>query len=156
MRMNRMAGWAVLAIACFAALLLLLKGLSLHGSASYVFIEHGPGRGGQGGGFMVLQKAERYEPFALLYSSVWMALKLAVLGASIWLWTKSSGILRGASIAAAGLALMSLLSPIGGALLVIAMLIIKPKRKEAPAVTHVNTAVDNGAFLDEWERNART
>ncbi|WP_419873445.1 hypothetical protein [Candidatus Pristimantibacillus sp. PTI5] len=170
MKTNRIVLWTVFGITGFAAVLLLLKAMTLFGLSNYVYIQHGPGRGGHNA-FYVLRKVEDHQSLAFL-ASAWIAIKFAVLAAAIWLWSKSSGILRGVSMVVAGLALMSLLSPICGALLVIAMLILKPKNKGYEEVAargeafhygsrlfsgrdsmqYMNSSSESGSFLDEWER----
>lgn len=155
--MNRIVLWAVFGFVGFTAVLLLLKATALFGHTNYVYIQQGPGRGGHGAFFM-LREVEHHQPLAFL-ASAWIALKIAVLAAVIWLWSKSSGILRGVSTVVAGLALMSLLSPIWGALLVIALLILKPKYNSnealaarVEAMPYGNLSSETGSFLDEWER----
>ncbi|MEV5028033.1 hypothetical protein [Paenibacillus sp. LPE1-1-1.1] len=172
MKTNRIVLWTVFGIAGFAAVLLLLKAMTLFGfgHSNDVYIQHGPGRGGHNA-FYVLRKVEDHHSLAFL-ASAWIAIKFAVLAAAIWLWSKSSGILRGVSMVVAGLALMSLLSPIWGALLVIALLILQPKNKGNEALAahgealhnggrlftgggtmqYVNRSSETGSFLDDWER----
>lgn len=170
MKTNRIVLWTVFGIAGLTVVLLLLKAMTLFGHSNDVYIQHGPGRGGHNA-FYVLRKVEDYQSLAFL-ASAWMAIKFAVLAAAIWLWSKTSGILRGVSMVVAGLALMSLLSPIWGALLVIALLILKPKNKSNEALAargeafyygsrlfsgrdsmqYMNRSSETGSFLDEWER----
>ncbi|MBD2870010.1 hypothetical protein [Paenibacillus arenilitoris] len=175
MKTNRIARWAMLGIAGIAAVLLLAKAAALFGHTNnYVFIPHGPGRGGHGA-YLAFRKIEHHPTLADWFAPAWMFLKLAVLAAAMWLWSKSSGILRGAGAAAAGIALASLLSPIWGALLAIAMLVWKPKNKSIDALASYGGAPligggsyagadaapltrrssDTGTYLDEWERKTR-
>lgn len=173
MKTNRIVLWSLFGIAGFLAVLLLLKAITLFGHTNYVYIQQGPGRGENGASF-ILRRAEHQQSLAFL-ATAWIALKFAVLAAAIWMWSKSSSILRGMSTVVAGLALMSLLSPIWGALLVIALLILNSKNKSndelaargeashdsgrlftgGESMKYVNMSSETGRFLDEWERKIR-
>lgn len=164
MNTNRVVKWAVFGVAGFAAVLLLLKVIALFGHTNYVYIHQGPGRGGHGG-FVVMREISHHQTFAPLFAAVFAALKLAALAAALWLWTKSDGIFRVVTAFAAGLALMSVLSPLWGALLVIALLLIRPRSQNDKSLEALGAGegmmrygdlpTGKGSFLDEWERNTR-
>ncbi|MCA0756878.1 hypothetical protein KP806_17610 [Paenibacillus sp. N4] len=165
MNTNRTLKWAVIGAAGFAAVLLLLKAIALFGHTNYVYIHQGPGRGGHGGYVVMREISYQHQAFAPLFAAVFTALKLAALAAALWLWTKSSGILRVVTAFTAGLALMSLLSPLWGALLVIALLLIRSRSQNDASLEALSAGegairygampTDKGSFLDEWERKTR-
>ncbi|MCR2807987.1 hypothetical protein [Paenibacillus soyae] len=163
MKKNHIVWWAVAGMAVIGAVLLIANLLGTHGYTNYVYVQHGPGRGGHGG-FMVRQVVHQ-QPFATGLGPIWAMLKLIALAGIVWLWTKASGIIRVGCAIAAGLTLSSLLSPLWGVLGLVILLTLRPKAKGVEdmgpsymgivAERHGIPAMDTGSFLDEWERDAR-
>ncbi|RIX50298.1 hypothetical protein D3P08_20835 [Paenibacillus nanensis] len=158
MKRNRTIWLTAAGVAGAALILVLVKAMAVTGHTNYIYIQHGPVRGGHGGLF--IRQVAQHHSAAVWLAPVLAVMKAAALTAAIWLWSKARGILRFVCAVAAGFALMSLLSPVWGVLLMALLLIIQSKSKRDPSFdgtyyAHVrNAPVDRGSFLDEWERNA--
>lgn len=163
MKRNRTIWLTAAGVAGAALILLLVKAMAVSGHTNYIYIQHGPGRGGHGG-FVMRQVVEHYTA-AIWLAPVLAIMKAAALTAAMWLWSKARGTLRFVCAVAAGFALTSLLSPVWGVFLMAILLIIQSKSRRDPSFDvsyqarpvqdYTNAPVDRGSFLDEWERDAR-